>query len=323
MLTAGTLLKRERIAQGFSIEDVAAATKINKAYIAALEKDTFEKFPSSVYAKGFLQSYAKFLNIDVGKVIALYRRTIGETTSNDVRPTAETIRQPKFILTPSVIVVSFIVCVVILTVGYLFYQFYNFQKPPSLVIERPEQNSTYEDPDITIAGSTDPGMFITFNDEPVHVQEDGSFEASVTLSSGSNTIIVKSRHPDNIGKEAVLTLNVEYEPPQNGTTNDTGEGSETPSQPPAPTSLDISIRIGQENAWIEVEIDGDQVFASVAPAQSNYSYTAAKSVYVRTGKVSTTIITVNDETAELYPEGGGVASVLCELEDSAVNCRQP
>jgi cytoskeletal protein RodZ len=39
MLTAGTLLKKEREKQNLSLEEISASTKIQKHYLEALEKD--------------------------------------------------------------------------------------------------------------------------------------------------------------------------------------------------------------------------------------------------------------------------------------------
>ncbi len=84
MLTAGSILKSERLKKEYTLDDVSSATKINKKYLEYLEDDQFNKFPSSVYAKGFLQSYAKFLDLNVDRVIALYRRNIGEAPPQEI-----------------------------------------------------------------------------------------------------------------------------------------------------------------------------------------------------------------------------------------------
>jgi cytoskeletal protein RodZ len=325
MLTAGTLLQNERKKQGLGVDEVSAATKINRSYIEALEENSFDKFPSSVYAKGFLQSYAKFLGLNVDRVLALYRRSIGEAAPQPVEGPKKSISQSKFILTPGVVIISVIAIIVLTTFAYLVYQFYNFQKPPPLTIESPGINTRVEDTEVTIEGSTEPGMFVTINDEPVKVSTNGMFETTVSLSRGTNSIIVKARHPDNIGKEAVVTLTIESAPPiaEAGEPGEEEATQETDEAPEEITEFSLEVAIAPENAWLEVEVDGQQVFASVAPAQSNYTYTAEKSIYIRSGKVTSTTITLDGEVQTLFTEGGGVASVICELKEKEVTCRQP
>lgn len=320
MLTAGSMLKETRIEKGLSLEQIASATKISAPYLSALENDEYERFPSSVYARGFLQNYAKYLGMDVEKVIALYRRSVSNSQiSSEVKDTAHKINSPKFILTPGVFLIISVVILVISTLGYLIYQFYNFQKPPLLTVDQPKNAAVVNSPSIEVKGKTEIGMFITINDEAVKVGADGSFTSSIGLTKGSNTLIVKARHPDNIGKEAIMTITVEYVPEEKV------EGTETEVvEPPAvPVALDLSVSILEESAWLEISIDDAQVFASVAPPNSNYTYTASQSLYVRTGKVSSTSIIVNGENRVPFSESGGVASIECELVENQVNCRKP
>lgn len=62
--TIGTYLKRVRSTCGHTLEDVAHVTKINLRYLEAIENDEFSKIPGDTFLKGFLRSYARFLNID-------------------------------------------------------------------------------------------------------------------------------------------------------------------------------------------------------------------------------------------------------------------
>lgn len=321
MLTSGALLKSERKKKKLTLEEVSAATKINQTYLEAIEQDDYDKFPSTVYAKGFLQSYAKYLDLNVDRVIALYRRSIGETPPAEVQQTQKPLKQTRFILTPGIIIITFVVIIVLATFAYLIYQFYNFQKPPLLNITSPGVNTTVETSETKIVGTTEPGMFVTINDEPVKVSQSGTFETIVALSRGTNSIIVKARHPDNIGKEAVVTLTIESDPPEEVAEDEEPDKEEEKKD--ALTEFTLDLAIGGENAWIEVEVDGQQVFASVAPAQSSYSYTAEKTIYVRTGKASSTTISIDGESYDLFTEGGGVASVLCELKENTIDCHQP
>ncbi|MDD3661486.1 MAG: DUF4115 domain-containing protein [Candidatus Dojkabacteria bacterium] len=326
MLTAGSLLQKEREKRALSLEEVAAATKINKPYLLALENNEFNRFPSAVYAKGFLQNYAKFLGLSTQKILALYRREVRDSTTQGFHTSRKKVKQPIFVLTPGIVATVVIGIVVVATLGYLIFQFYNFQKPPRLEITEPQGNVTVKTSPLTIKGMTEPSMTVTINDEPIRVSYTGAFESSLTLSKGSNTFVITSRHPDNIGEEAVKSITVKYAPDESSdhTENNDGSQDEVPADGPAAAQqMDIGITIGTENAWLEIEVDGTQMFSSVAPAQSTYTYTAQRTVFIRTGRVSTTQVTVNDEPVDLVVEAGGVAAIVCELENQSVNCRQP
>ncbi len=63
---AGEYLRKIRETSGYTVEDVANATKINPHYIEAIEKEEFSKLPADIFVKGFLRSYIEFLGIENG-----------------------------------------------------------------------------------------------------------------------------------------------------------------------------------------------------------------------------------------------------------------
>ncbi len=75
--TLGEKLKNIREDSGVSINEIAKATKVIKAYLEMLENGEFEKLPPDVYVRGFLSSYAKYLGIEISDVIGLYERESG------------------------------------------------------------------------------------------------------------------------------------------------------------------------------------------------------------------------------------------------------
>ncbi|AEG60187.1 helix-turn-helix domain-containing protein [Desulforamulus ruminis] len=55
--------------KGFSLEYLEEATKIRAKYLEALENERFDVLPGPVYAKAFLRTYAKFLNLDTEAIM--------------------------------------------------------------------------------------------------------------------------------------------------------------------------------------------------------------------------------------------------------------
>ena len=74
MESVGELLKRERNAQGKTMEDVAKATKMSALIVEALEADHFSVLPAPVYVKGHLRTYARHLGLNEAAVIDKYLR---------------------------------------------------------------------------------------------------------------------------------------------------------------------------------------------------------------------------------------------------------
>jgi cytoskeleton protein RodZ len=71
--TIGEALRSAREAQGKSLDDAAVATRIRPSYLEALEEEQFGELGGSVYAKGFLRSYAGYLGIDPAPLLEAYR----------------------------------------------------------------------------------------------------------------------------------------------------------------------------------------------------------------------------------------------------------
>ena len=63
--TVGTKLQKARLAKGWSVDEVSAATKIRPERITDLESDDYSHFASLVYARSFLVKYARHLGVDI------------------------------------------------------------------------------------------------------------------------------------------------------------------------------------------------------------------------------------------------------------------
>src|ERR1700760_1219568 len=63
--SVGKKLNQARVKRGLSIDEAAHATRLRPDKIAALENDDYSRFANNIYAKGFLQIYARYLNVDV------------------------------------------------------------------------------------------------------------------------------------------------------------------------------------------------------------------------------------------------------------------
>jgi flagellar biosynthesis protein FlhG len=68
----GRLLAKVREARGVELEEIAKATKISIAYLKAIEAEAFSELPATVYARGFVQEFAKYLKLDAAQVTKTY-----------------------------------------------------------------------------------------------------------------------------------------------------------------------------------------------------------------------------------------------------------
>jgi cytoskeleton protein RodZ len=66
----GQRLHQQREARRITLEQAAAALHIRLRYVEAMDKGDFSIFPSPVQARGFLRSYAQYLNLDAEPFLA-------------------------------------------------------------------------------------------------------------------------------------------------------------------------------------------------------------------------------------------------------------
>jgi cytoskeleton protein RodZ len=70
----GQRLREARIRRGIELSQVEQVTKIRAKYLCAMEEDRWELLPGHAYARGFLSTYAGFLELDETALVAEYRR---------------------------------------------------------------------------------------------------------------------------------------------------------------------------------------------------------------------------------------------------------
>ena len=58
MVKVGQKLHDARTRKSLTIDEVAAATKIQPKFITAIERSEYDKLPSPAYAQGFVSNYA-------------------------------------------------------------------------------------------------------------------------------------------------------------------------------------------------------------------------------------------------------------------------
>src|ERR1700759_4055633 len=68
----GKKFQEARIGRGLTLDEAARMTKIRPSRLAEIEADDFSQFPSLAYAKGFLQIYGKFLDVDVSPYLEAF-----------------------------------------------------------------------------------------------------------------------------------------------------------------------------------------------------------------------------------------------------------
>jgi cytoskeleton protein RodZ len=108
MKKTGLILKEAREAKGISIYEVSTATKINIKNILAMEDGAIEKLPPKTFLRGFVASYATYLQLDTASILKVFFEEMGSTRpeievreqyQNESKSASEKARDDKSILT--------------------------------------------------------------------------------------------------------------------------------------------------------------------------------------------------------------------------------
>ncbi len=77
-ILTGADLNKIRTELEVPLEEIADNTKVQIGMLRAIEEDNLELFPPAVYLKGFLKSYARYLQIDENVVVNGFIKRIGD-----------------------------------------------------------------------------------------------------------------------------------------------------------------------------------------------------------------------------------------------------
>jgi cytoskeleton protein RodZ len=153
----GRKFQEARKARNLSLEEAARLTRIRQSRLVEIEADDFSNFPSLAYAKGFLQIYGKFLDVDVSPYLDAFE-TSGHLTVDGYSylqdsPAPKAPRTPVSRRSenarPSLI--PFLIGITILVAGFWFLRFIsNLQR----IAPRPPEAATAATPSPTAAVAT-------------------------------------------------------------------------------------------------------------------------------------------------------------------------
>lgn len=79
----GEYLKRVREAKGISLEEFSLKTRISLEHLQEIEAGEWNKFPVEAYVRGYLNSIAVALGLDMPKILEYYSKEVGSSYSQE------------------------------------------------------------------------------------------------------------------------------------------------------------------------------------------------------------------------------------------------
>ena len=145
--TLGDTLASARRSLGRTLSEAEAATRIRGKLLEALERGEYGALPNPAYVRGYIISYAKFLELDAGPLLKLYAEETGaEKTSDALRVPAQVVptrQQTQSIPWPTILAIVAVVLVLVLAVWGIGRLISGPDEPPPIPVV-PEPTATVD-----------------------------------------------------------------------------------------------------------------------------------------------------------------------------------
>jgi len=312
MVTAGEVIKNKRESLAKDLNSVSVDTKIQKRFLEYIESNQFDKFDSKIFATGFIKIYSKYLGLDTEKILALYRRSTLVEVKNSNKKTSVNKKRllPKINISPKILAITTLAIFLLLTIGYVGYQIYKFQTPPTLTIVQPTDGYITKEESTVLKGITQDSVLIDVNDKKVDVNSKGEFETEIFLIEGVNTINIRALKSSNSNLETNKTLKVIYTPQQ--------EGEEEIKV----KEFLLTLSITQSPSWIKLDIDDENKISQVLQPNTIHEFEVINKFTLVTGRVQNTNLQINGEDIPLTSSTQtGITQITCSVVENELECQ--
>lgn len=290
-LTLGEKMKKLRHAKRVTLQQVSRHTKIQQRYLEDLEDGSYDDLPADVYVRGFLRSYADYFSVSDVTLIRLYERERGIFNSITDEGSSSVKQKPlkvkRFIITPRMMIIAAGLVVFSGVFIYLYSELRHFVSAPWLVVESPTDGMTINERVATVRGMTDQEARVSINAEGVIVNQDGTFEETISLQNGINTITVKSINSFDKESENIITIYGQYEDIQ-----------------PEPEEKKVFVEIAAKDADIVIVVKEDEetLFDGEILSGESETFEGQDDLVVTTDRGNATMVTINGQEYGLLGE---------------------
>lgn len=276
----GNLLKNTRLKYKLKLPHIEKYTNIRQSYIVAIENNEWDKLPSIDYAKKFILTYAKFLELDEEKI-----KNRVEIEAKHFFPEKETDKNnntqqfiKKLIITPKTVTIFGVFSIFLMISIFAYYQINHFIQIPKLNVDEPADYIEVSVNKIDIAGQTDPNNIIYINNQPLTTDKNGNFSTPVQLKHGYN--IIKVTAENKIGRTTTATKVIVADLLDQN--NNTG-------------SINLTIT-ATKDIWVRIKtIDNEIIYDNTIKNNNSQTFTSDQTLLISTSNAGATNININSQ----------------------------
>ncbi|MBX4186762.1 MAG: DUF4115 domain-containing protein [Candidatus Doudnabacteria bacterium] len=290
--TLGEYLQQVRKQLNLDIKTVSILAQVKPVYLELLEAGAYAKLPADVYIRGFLKSLANFYHIKEQILIDQYEKERGFETSTVVNLPA--LKKNYLSLTPRTLIVGASLLVAVIAIVYIGLEIRSVLVPPYLQLLEPGNDLTVDGNSIVVSGKSEIGAEVFINNQPVLSDQSGNFTETLLLSSGLNVVEVSAKNKFN------KTSRVERKITSNSTT----------VQPSETKEVNLTVQIGPNSAWVNLQADGVVVHRGTMLPGSTKTISAKNEIIITSANAGSTKIIYNGkDLGQLGREGEVIRNV--------------
>ena len=281
----GQLLRETREQKGVSLEEVEEATHIRLKFLQALEEGDFGAWPAETYVKGFLRTYAMYLELDPEEAMALYegQEDEGKTALPQpgfFQPMDISMAAPSW-LTPDMVIGALFIVVLVAFGCWATWRYLPSTIKTPLLFWRAAATAT-PSPTAT-ASAVLPRLTPTAapTATPTTIPTEMPTATSTTLPTATPVVVF--------------------------TFTPTSAPTITPTLRVS-TGVEVELNI-VEYAWLRVVVDGEEAFVGSLEAGTTQTWRGQESVALRCGNAGGVEAIVNGESLGLLGERGQVVDM--------------
>jgi len=209
--TLAEKLRELRRGKAITLEIMEAQTHIQKKYLEALERGYFEQLPEPIYVRNFIRAYTRLLGADETYFLELYEEECGACDLiGPLSSPRQKVERKKFFIWNNFLrfgVFGAIICALFVYIGF---QVFSIIQSPKIIVFSPANDTLTHEAQLSVKGIVKGEASVFINGEPVVVDENNTFNTSVDLQEGLNTLVIEAER--RYSKKSVIQRSVVFDP---------------------------------------------------------------------------------------------------------------
>lgn len=121
----GERLRQARVDRQVTLQDAQRETRIHRRFLEALENEDIAALPAPVYTRGFIRTYADYLDLDPEAMVDLFHSIRGREGPPLIQPATTRIITPRPV-SMRLLGIGTVSLVAVLLIGYMWSQYNSF-----------------------------------------------------------------------------------------------------------------------------------------------------------------------------------------------------